>query len=251
MVIPSTFHLKPGERIDQFTQAGVQLIQNPAFFTMSFDAIALANFIRFPKRACRYVDFCSGNGVIPLLLSQQTTQPLLGIEIQEPLVDMARRSARLNGVADQVEFIHQDINDYRRQDDQLFDLISCNPPYFLVEDSKELHRLTSHAIARHEIHLTMDQWIGKAKSLLKTKGKLVFVHRPDRLDDIFATLSCYQFGINRMRFIYPKAGELANGVLIEAIAQGGRHGVKVEPPLIVHEADNSYTDEVMAMYHGG
>ena len=36
------------------------------------------------------------------------------------------------------------------------------------------------------------KWVKKAKSLLKTKGKLYIVHRPDRLDDLFKTLEEYQ-----------------------------------------------------------
>lgn len=242
--------LKENERIDQFTQDGIQLIQSGDYFTMSIDAILLANFIELPSKAFNYIDFCSGNGVIPLLLSKKTDQPLLGIEIQAPLVDMAKRSARLNGVEDQVSFIQGDLNEYKRPANILYDIISCNPPYFLVVNSQETHKLSSHAIARHEIYLTMNQWVKKAKSLLKTKGKLYIVHRPDRLDDLFKTLEEYQFGINRLQFIYPKVGEQANGVMIEAIAQGGRRGVKIEPPIIVHEENGDYTQKMMAIYHG-
>lgn len=220
---------------------------------MSLDAILLAHFIKLPTNTeapWHYIDFCSGNGVIPLLLSKKTKQPLLGIEIQEDLVDMARRSAQLNEVSEQVTFIHQDLNDYQRPNHVLYDAISCNPPYFLVENSHETHKITSHAIARHEIFLTMEQWVQKAKSLLKTKGKLYIVHRPDRLDDLFQTLEKYQFGINRLQFIYPKATQQANGIMIEAIAQGGRRGVKIDPPIIVHQENGQYTQEMMSIYHG-
>ena len=53
-----------------------------------------------------------------------------------------------------------------------------------------------------------------------------------------------------MKFIYPKVGMNANGVLVEAIRLGGRRGVKIEPPVIVHEADDSYTPEMQAIYYG-
>lgn len=243
--------LKEGERIDQFIRENIQLIQSRNFFNMSVDAVLLADFIQLPaQRHFHYVDFCSGNGVIPLLLSARTKEKLIGIEIQEPLVDMAQRSIALNHLEDQITMIQADINALTLKDWPNMDIISCNPPYFLVENTQKIHHLNSHAIARHELLLTMDQWIKQASRMLKTKGKLFFVHRPDRLDDMMATLEKYDFSVNRIKFIYPKADMNANGVLIEAIRSGGRRGVKIEPPIIVHNADNSYTDEMQAIYFG-
>lgn len=243
--------LKEEERIDYFKREKIQLIQSQHFFNMSVDAILLADFIQLPRqRHFHYVDFCSGNGVIPLLLSARTKNPLMGIEIQGPLIEMARRSIQLNQLQEQITMVHADINHLSMKNWRNLDIISCNPPYFIVEDTREIHHLNSHAIARHEICLTMDQWMLQASRMLKTKGKLFFVHRPNRLDDIMLTLTKYDFSIHRMKFIYPKADMNANGVLVEAIRSGGKRGVKIEPPVIVHEADDSYTEEMQAIYFG-
>lgn len=243
--------LKDGERIDHFKRENIQLIQSQHFFNMSVDAILLADFIQLPQqRHFHYVDFCSGNGVIPLLLSARTQNPLIGIEIQEPLIDMAQRSIALNQLQDQITMVHADIKALPMKEWRNIDIISCNPPYFIVDDTQAIHHLNSHAIARHEILLTMEQWISQASRMLKTRGKLYFVHRPNRLDDIMTCLDTYGFSVNRMKFIYPKVGMNANGVLVEAIRLGGRRGVKIEPPVIVHEADDSYTPEMQAIYYG-
>ena len=242
--------VKSHERVDFFKREKIQLIQSPDVFNMSADAILLADFIQLPKKSFRYLDFCSGNGVIPLLLSVRTEQELFGIELQAPLVDMAQRSIALNGLQDQVTIFQGDINQINLSQWRELDIISCNPPYFLVENSTDVHQKTPHAIARHEIRLTMAQWVSKAAKLLKTKGKLFIVHRPDRLDDIFETLLTFNMSVNRLRFVYPKAHLNANIVLIEVINQGGRRGVKIEPPLVVHNDDNSYTEQMMAIYYG-
>ncbi|UPQ86500.1 tRNA1(Val) (adenine(37)-N6)-methyltransferase [Ignavigranum ruoffiae] len=240
----------PQERIDCFKREAIQLIQSPEYFTMSLDAILLADFIQLPqKRHFRYMDFCSGHGVIPLLLSARTDEPLVGVEIQPALVDMARRSIGLNGLDQQIKMIESDLLELPLADWQGMDVISCNPPFFVVDHSNAIHHLDSHALARHEIALTLDQWVRQASRMLKTKGKLFFVHRPDRLDDIIEVLLRYHFSLNRLKFIYPKQGQLANMILVEAIYYGGRQGVKVEPPLVVHQADNSYTPEMMAIYY--
>lgn len=246
---PDTY-LKADERVDYFKREGLGIIQSPHFFNLSIDALLLADFITLPKANFNYLDFCSGNGVIPLLLSRKTDQPLKGIEIQSSLVDMARRSAKMNELDHQLHFIEGDLRTYKEPNHTLYDVISCNPPYFLVENSKEIHQYNSHAIARHELTLTMADWVKKARQMLKTKGKLFIVHRPDRLDDLMEHLLAEHFSIHRLQFIYPKPEKLANGVLIEAIYQGGRQGIKVEPPLFVHKENGDYTDEMMAVYYG-
>lgn len=243
--------IKSNERIDQFKREKIQLIQSPDVFNMSADAILLSDFIQLPKeKSFRYLDFCSGNGVIPLLLSVKTKQKLYGVELQEVLVDMAQRSVKLNQLEGQVEIFQGDINQLKLCDWRELDYISCNPPYFLVENSTQVHQKTPHAIARHEIYLTLEQWVSQASRMLKTKGKLFIVHRPDRLDDLTEMLLNYKFSLNRIKFVYPKLNMNANIVLIEAIKHGGRRGVKIEPPLVVHRDDNSYTDQMMAVYYG-
>lgn len=239
------------ERVDSFLGGKLGIIQSPDYFTLSVDALLLADFIKLPKRKqFKYLDFCSGNGVIPLVLAHRTEAPLQGIELQAPLVDMARRSAQWNGLEDQVSFIQGDINEIEYVPGELYDIISCNPPYFLVDDTDSTHQLTSHALARHELTLTLEQWVKKASQIMRQKGKLFIVHRPSRLDDLLETLLKYQFSVNRIRFIHPKADLDANGVLIEAIYRGGRRGVRIEPPVIVHEDNGEYTEELKAIYNG-
>lgn len=242
--------LKEGERIDSFIRESLDIIQSPQYFTFSIDAILLAHFTELAQyKKQRIMDFCSGNGVIPILLSAKTPNLIEGIEIQTELVEMAQRSVALNQLEDKIQIQQGDIRELTKPS-PLYDVITCNPPYFLVEDSKESHHLSSHAIARHEIELTLNEWIAKAALLLRDKGKLFFVHRPNRLDDLIEVLLAHQFTVNRMQFIYPKATLNANVVLIEAIYRGGRRGVKIIPPIIVHQEDNQYTPEMQAIYFG-
>lgn len=242
--------LKEHERIDRLFRENRQIIQSREYFAFSVDALLLADFVELPKkRKFRYVDFCCGNGIIPLLLSSRTDQFLLGIEYQEELVEMAKRSIQLNQLEHQIEVVQGDIN-LLEKPVQLYDIITCNPPYFLVEASREVHHLTSHQLARHEITLTMAQWIKKASIFLKEKGRLYIVHRPDRLDDLIETLLINHFSLKRLKFVYPKENKLANIVLVEAIYRGGRHGVKIEPSLVIHNEKNEYTKEMKEIYFG-
>lgn len=240
------------ERVDLFMGGQVQLIQSQHYFTASVDAVLLAHFIKLPNRApFKYIDFCTGNGIIPLLLSQRTDVPLTGIELQDGLVDMAQRSAVLNHVEDRLTFLQGDVRDWKALSPGNYDMISCNPPYFLVENSNAIHHQDNKAWARHEITLTMSDWVNAARRLLRERGRLYIVHRPERLDDLMECLLDNRFSVNRLCFIYPKPGKMANGVLLECIYRGGRHGVRVEPPIIVHQDNNDYTDQMKMVYQYG
>lgn len=238
------------ERVDQLFRENRKIIQSKQYFSFSLDAVLLADFVDLPhSRPFNYLDFCSGNGIIPILLSARTQQILRGIEIQPELVDMAQRSVQLNHLEQQVIFEQGDINALKGPY-QHYDIITCNPPYFLVENSKEIHHLTSHQIARHEVKLSMAQWITKASKLLKDKGKLYIVHRPERLDDLMENLLAASFSIKRIKFAHAKVNANATVVLIEAVNRGGRRGIKIEPPIFVHQADGTYSEQMREIYFG-
>src|SRR5699024_12412498 len=83
------------ERFDYlFAEGGMKIIQSPSVFSFSLDAVLLANFAHVPIKKGEILDLCSGNGVIPLLLSARTKAHITGVEIQEKIVNMARRSIK-------------------------------------------------------------------------------------------------------------------------------------------------------------
>jgi tRNA1(Val) A37 N6-methylase TrmN6 len=84
--------LKGDERLDYLLAEDLRIIQSPTVFSFSLDAVLLANFSYIPKHKGKIIDLCSGNGIIPLLLSKRTNVKIQAVEIQERLVDMAQRS---------------------------------------------------------------------------------------------------------------------------------------------------------------
>ena len=70
------------ERLDYLLAEELRIIQSPTVFSFSLDAVLLANFSYVPIQKGKIVDLCSGNGVIPLLLSTRTKANITGVEIQ-------------------------------------------------------------------------------------------------------------------------------------------------------------------------
>ncbi|PRY82580.1 tRNA1(Val) A37 N6-methylase TrmN6 [Alkalibacterium olivapovliticus] len=247
-----TIRLKEDERIDQIMQYGLDIIQSPSVFSFSLDAILLGEFAKVPRHdRARIVDLCSGNGAVALMISQQTKSKVTAVEIQDRLVDMAERSIELNGLRDQIEIVHEDVNTltgYIPKDS--VDVITCNPPYFTVSEASKKNPNEHLAIARHELHLTLKELMSVTSGLLKTKGKAFFVHRPERFLEIMDAMREVDLAPKRIQFIHPKAGREANIMLIEGIKRGKADGLKILPPLVVYDDNGDYFPEVRRMIYG-
>ncbi len=242
--------LKYDERLDYLLAEDLRIIQSPSVFSFSLDAVLLANFAQVPTQKGKVIDLCSGNGVIPLLVSSRTNVPIQGVEIQERLYDMAIRSMNYNQVHNQIEMILGDIKDIRSfLPHSQYDVVTCNPPYFEVPEGKIINENEHLAIARHELKCTLEDVMIAAKYLLKQGGKATFVHRPGRLLDILELMRTYRLEPKRMQLVYPKKGKEANTLLIEGI-RDGKPDLKILPPLYVFEEDGQYTKEVHDMLYG-
>lgn len=247
-----TIQLKEDERVDQLMQYGLEIIQSPSVFSFSLDAVLLGDFAKVPKHnRANIVDLCSGNGAVALMLSQQTASPVTGIEIQSRLVDMAQRSIELNKLENQVSVIKADVKDINQHiPKDSVDVLTCNPPYFKISDKSHKNPNEHLAIARHELHLNLQELMQASSGLLKMKGKAYFVHRPDRFLEIMDEMRKVNLTPKRVRFVYPKENKEANMLLIEGIKHGKETGFKVLPPLYVYQEDGTYFPEVKRMIHG-
>jgi len=275
--------LRPGERIDDLQrenrsslqQCGLRIIQDPSRFCFGMDAVLLAAYVQM-KKARRGLDLGTGNGIIPILLSDRTDcAHLTGLEIQPASADLAKRSVALNGLQDRISIVQGDI----READRIFaaasfDFITCNPPYRTIgsgrvsgkadQDKKSApdtagaqhggcgedptRGLDPRAIARHELLCTFEDVAGAAAKLLRPGGHFYLVHRPLRLPELITTLCGRGLEPKRMRLVYPHADQAPNMVLLDCV-RGGAPELRVEPPLIVYEKDGTYTPELLQIYY--
>ena len=238
------------ERLDYLLAEDLRIIQSPSVFSFSLDAVLLARFAYVPLKRGRVVDLCTGNGAIPLFLSARTEVPIIGVELQERLVHMAMRSVSYNNLDHRISILHGDVKEIPAQlGFEKYDVVTCNPPYFPAHELSDKNISEHMAIARHELHLTLDESVEAASKLLKQGGKAAFVHRAGRLIDIISAMRANRLEPKRVRLVYPKAGKEANTLLIEGI-KDGKPDLKILPPLIVYGEDGEYTEEVRALLYG-
>lgn len=241
--------LKENERFDQLLKENLSIIQNDDVFSFSTDALLLAHFTQLRAKD-QIMDLCSGNGVIPLLLSSRTTMTIEAIEIQDALVDMAVRTIQYNDLVSQIKIHHMDLKDVGSTFlPSQFDVVTCNPPYFRENQSYQ-HLKEAHRIARHEVMCTFKDCVRAANHLLKQGGKMVIVQRADRLADVIVDMRTGGIEPKRLIPIYSKKSKTqAITVIVEGI-KGGKPDLKLQSPFYIYNDDGTYSSEMNGVYYG-
>ena len=240
-------NLLEDESIDDLQLDNLFLIQKRHGFRFGVDAVLLSNFANV-KNKHRVIDLCTGTGIIPFLIyGKYKPKEVIGIEIQENMVEMANRSSKYNEVENIVKFENADLKDMNfLKTLGTFDVLTVNPPYKL-NNSGLLNPDDKLAIARHEILCNLEDVIKAARRLLKDNGRMYMVHRPERLIDIFELMRKYKIEPKRVQMIQPNVNKAPNIVLVEGQRDGGAY-LKWEAPLYVYNEDGTYTKEINKIY---
>ena len=241
-------NLHASERIDDLLTHDLHIIQSTEVFSFSMDAVLLARFAGIPARG-RILDLCTGNGVVPILLTTRTKGSIEGVEIQPRLADMARRSVKLNQLENRITIHEGDLRELHLVTGHgVYDAITVNPPYVPLNGS-DIKLNIHHAIARHEINCTLEEVIAACARLIRPGGKVSMVHKPQRLGEILSIMRQYRIEPKRIRFVHPRIHMEANMVLIEGI-KDAKPDIRLLPPMIVYDEQNNYCPEFMEIYYG-
>ena len=225
-----------------------KIYQDTEMFCFSLDSVLLANFVTINKKTSNILDIGCGNGPIPLILSTRTKSNITGVEIQKDVYNLAVKSVKYNNCDKQIKIFNDDINIlYKKLESDSFDTITCNPPYFKINEFTKQNISNYKRIARHEIYLDIERLCLIARKLLKNNGNIAIVHRTNRLIDIIDIMKKNNIEPKKIQFIYTKKNEESNLVLIEGI-KNGRSGLKILPPLYVHNSDGSYTNAINKIF---
>lgn len=220
-----------------------KIYQNTDYFSFSLDSVMLSNFVTIRLRDKRILDLGTGNGVIPLILSLRTDKTIVGVEIQKSLSELAEKSVKYNNLESQISIINSDMKDYVTSDTiEQYDVITCNPPYFKVNDKNFFNEQKEKMIARHEVCILLEDVIYIASRLLKNNGNFAIVHRTERLLEIFDLFRKYHIEPKRIQFVHEMTNKPSTLVLLEG-SKYGKSGLKVENPFVMYMENGTKTRE--------
>lgn len=238
------------EGFDELWAGGPRFMQRGGGFRLSTDSVVLADFVNV-KRVRRCLDLGSGAGVLCVLLAAKVPGMVItGIELQEDWAELSRMNLRENGMDANVNIITGDLRrEVKLLDAGSFDLVVSNPPYFSVNSGYSAPD-ESRAAARDERSCTLWDICSAAGRALRWGGSLCIVHRPERLSEIFCSMTANGIEPKRLREVCPRVGRAPSLVLVEG-RRGGRAGLSFEPPLILMDENGLDSEEVRKIYRRG
>lgn len=241
--------LNENERIDDLEFKNLKIIQNKNWFCFGIDSVLLSDFAKEIKNNSQVLDLGTGTGIISILLSKKIqAKKIYGIEIQKEVAEMAKRSILLNNLEKEIEIINKDIKEL----DEIFnnnsiDAIVTNPPYKKEKSGEKSENLVK-LISRHEKTASLEEWIQISFKLLKDKGELYMVHRPERLVDIISLLRKNKLEPKTLQMVYSNVQKEPKLVLIKAV-KNAKSFLQVKKPLIIYDEEGNYTDEILKIYN--
>ena len=239
--------LYPGERLDDLQTGGLKLIQRPDAFRFGTDSVLLADFAS-PRRNEAAVDLGCGTGAIALLMAgHQPRMRVDAVELQPDIADMAQRSVALNDLESRIRVHCLDMREaWQTLGAGRYSLAVCNPPYGRSGAALESKR-AAFRIARHEGDLTPVAVAGSAAMLLKNGGRFCAVYPAYRAYELMRAMDEAGIAPKRLRTIHGVEGRAPKFVLLGGVRQGGE-GLHWLPPLVLRNADGSFSEEWHRIY---
>lgn len=212
---------------DLFDYDNLKIYQDEEAFKFSLDSILLAEFVKITQKHKMILDLCTGNASVPLILSTKTKALIDAFEIQKDISDLAIKSVNYNNLSNQINIINANICDIDKYcKNKKYDIITCNPPYFKLDNKDNINLNETKAIARHEIYLNLSDIFKIASNHLNDGGELYLVHRVSRLDEIIIYANKNNVNVKNIVFIKTKDNVVPNIVLIRCI-KNSKLGIKM------------------------
>ncbi|OGQ78322.1 MAG: hypothetical protein A3F90_01715 [Deltaproteobacteria bacterium RIFCSPLOWO2_12_FULL_60_19] len=237
------------ETVDILLDGRLRIIQGSRGYRLSLDALLLARFAAVSTGAS-VIDLGSGNGAVALALAVRAPSArLTGLEIQEKMVERARRSIALNSFGDRLSMVHGDVCAFERLfRPGSFDLAVSNPPYRRL-NSGRMNPDDEKRTARHEVRGRLGDFVRAARYLLRHGGRLAVVYPAARLVDLLQTMREEELEPKRIRMVHSFAGSEAVLALAEGV-KGGRRELEVEAPFVMYDDKKKHTREMEELLAG-
>jgi tRNA1Val (adenine37-N6)-methyltransferase len=229
---------KDDETLDSLKCGNLFVLQKKQGYRYSLDAYLLAAFVD-ESPGTKVLDIGSGSGVISLLLAAMKGLSMTGIEIQESMAEMARRSVIYAGLHGRIEIIWSDIRNYGGPP---VDVVVSNPPYRPALTGR-LNSDQGKAIARHEIRLDLETLLTCSSMLLKPGGRFYLIYPAWRLPDMITTMRSNRIEPKRLMFVHSTINSPAEICIVCGTKDGGKE-LSVLQPFFVFAHEGVYTPEM-------
>ncbi len=217
-------------------------------YRAGMDAAILAASIA-PRPGERLIEAgCGVGGVLLQLAARNPDLDVTGLERDPMAFKLACDNIQANGMADRARALQGDVAaGFRALDLPLFDWAITNPPYF--DDPGAMRPPADEKRGAWMADHGLKTWTHFLLKSVREGGRIVIIHRADRLDDILSLLAP-KAGSFSIRPVHSFADGPAKRVLVQAI-KTGKAPLRLLPPLILHPRTGpKHTPEAEAILRG-
>ena len=219
------------------------------------DSVLLANMVKGTNKDTNILDLGTGSAVMPVILTEKVKlNKVIGVELQDKMYDLAVKNIKLNELEDKAFAVHEDLKNIEKIRKAIInitgrdtvDIVISNPPY-KSKGTGTINEVDEKYIARHEVKCTLEDIFKTASKLLKFKGKLYMVHKPERIADLICVARKYNLELKTLTFLQPTKTKKPSIVLLEYVLGGGNE-CTVLPNIIEYDDNGNYTDKIYEIY---
>lgn len=197
------------------------------------------------------LDAGCGAGAALLSLQEVTTGHgvLTGMDIDPALVDLAQQNVEMNQCIERVNVRLGNVLSPPPDLLDRFDLVLSNPPYF--DNDRAIRDPAPQRLTAHLLGAPLSAWIDGLLAMTARKGRIVLVHRSERLGDILCALEG-KAGDIAICPVRARAGQMAKRVLVSA-KKGSKSPLRLLAGIELHDARNprGFSDAYEAICDGG
>lgn len=238
---------EPSTTEDALLGGRVRLVQPRRGYRAAIDPVLLAAAVG-ANAGESVLDVGCGTGAAALCLAARCAEvTVVGLERDPDVAELARAGIASSGLEGRVRVVAGDIvrppAELRRQS---FQWVMSNPPYLDARRARVPDEAGRRA-ARVE-SVPLDAWIAACLARLAPGGRLVLIHRADRLADLLASLAG-RAGEIVVLPLWPRPGAAAIRVLLRA-RKASRAPGRLLPGLVLHQPDGRSTEAARAVLRG-
>ena len=202
----------------------IKIYQDDEMFCINTDTMVLGEFLDIKKKDI-VLDIGTNTGALLLYASKFKPKKLIGIDINEKALELAKENMKLNNITN-VELIHADGNTFINNEE--VDVVIFNPPYFKTPSSDKGSNKYL-ALAKHEDNFPLESMIQCVNRNLRNNGTLYFLFQTTRLNEVLKVLNEKKLVVKKMQFVYDENKENSTVVMLKAV-KGAKEGVLVQKP---------------------
>ena len=204
----------------------IKLYQDDDMFCINTDTYVLGEFLNIYKQDT-VLEIGTNNGALLLYASRFNPKSMVGIDINEKAIELAKKNMELNNI----ENVTLKVADGNTYQDSEVDVIIFNPPYFKSrEEDKSQNEYLK--LAKHEDNFSLSSMIECINRNLKNNGTLFFLFQTSRLNEVISLLNKKHIIVKELKFVYDENKEYSNVFMIRAV-KNAKNGLVVTKPIII------------------